>query len=130
MDILITANDGPAKLLRNDGGNANNYLRVGLEGTESNRSGLGTLLTLTSASGQQRQVVRGGSSYCSQSEIVATFGLGADTAIESLEARWPSGRVDRLEGLEANREIILSEGGKVRATSAQLGGLADLRSNP
>ena len=130
LDILITANDGPAKLLRNDGGNANNYLRVGLEGTESNRSGLGTLLTLTSASGQQRQVVRGGSSYCSQSEIVATFGLGADTAIESLEARWPSGRVDRLEGLEANREIILSEGGKVRATSAQLGGLADLRSNP
>lgn len=130
LDILITANDGPAKLLRNDRGNANNYLRVRLEGTESNRSGLGTLLTLTSASGQQRQVVRGGSSYCSQSEIVATFGLGADTVIESLEAHWPSGRIDRLEGFEVNREIILSEGGKVRATSAQLGGRADLRSNP
>ena len=114
LDILITTNDGPAKLLRNDGGNANNYLRVQLEGSESNRSGLGTLLTLTSASGQQRQVVRGGSSYCSQSEVVATFGLGADAVIESLEAHWPSGQVDRLEGLEPNREIILSEGGVVR----------------
>ena len=115
LDILITTNDGPAKLLRNDGGNANNYLRVRLVGSESNRSGLGTLLTLASASGQQQQVVRGGSSYCSQSEVVATFGLGADTAINTLEARWPSGQVDRLEGLEPNREIILSEGGEVRA---------------
>lgn len=115
LDILITTNDGPAKLLRNDGGNANNYLRVRLVGSESNRSGLGTLLTLASASGQQQHVVRGGSSYCSQSEVVATFGLGADTAIDFLEARWPSGQVDRLEGLELNREIILSEGGLVRA---------------
>lgn len=114
LDILITTNDGPAKLLRNDGGNANNYLRVRLVGSESNRSGLGTLLTLASASGQQQQVVRGGSSYCSQSEVVATFGLGADTAIDLLEARWPSGQVDRIEGLEPNREIILSEGVGVR----------------
>ncbi len=115
LDVLITTNDGPAKLLRNDGGSANNYLRIRLVGSESNRSGLGTLLTLASASGQQRQVVRGGSSYCSQSEVVATFGLGADTAIDLLEAHWPSGQVDRLEGLEPNREIILSEGGVVRA---------------
>ena len=120
LDILITANDGPAKLLRNDGGNANNYLRVRLDGVESNRSGLGTLLTLTSASGQQRQVVRGGSSYCSQSEVVATFGLGADTVIESLEVHWPSGRVDKLEGLEPNREIVVSEGGTVPSAVAYL----------
>ena len=114
LDVLITTNDGPAKLLRNDGGNASNYLRVRLVGSDSNRSGLGTLLTLASASGQQRQVVRGGSSYCSQSEIVVTFGLGADTAIDLLEAHWPSGQVDRLEGLEPNREIVVSEGGAVR----------------
>ena len=120
LDILITTNDGPAKLLRNDGGNANNYLRVRLEGSESNRSGLGALLTLASASGQQRQLVRGGSSYCSQSEIVATFGLGADAVIESLEVSWPSGQVDSFEGLEPNREIVLSEAGIVRSEAAQL----------
>ena len=110
LDILVTTNDGPAKLLRNDGGNANNFLRVRLQGVKSNRSGLGTQLTLVSESGTQVQVVSGGSSYCSQSETVATFGLGQDSEVISLEARWPSGTVDLLEGLEANREIVLGEG--------------------
>jgi hypothetical protein len=114
LDVLVTANDGPAKLLRNDGGNANNYLRVRLRGVNSNRSGLGTQLALVSESGKQVQVVRGGSSYCSQSEIVATFGLGRDTMVRSLEARWPSGTVDLLEDLEPNREILLTEGEPLR----------------
>ncbi len=110
LDVLITTNDGPAKLLRNDGGNANNYLRLQLRGRESNRTGLGTELTLMSASGKQVQVLRGGSSYCSQSETVVTFGLGSDTVVESLEARWPSGTVDTFGNLEPNRELILTEG--------------------
>ena len=110
LDILITTNDGPAKLLRNDGGNANNFLRVRLRGVRSNRSGLGTELTLRSLSGKQVKVVRGGSSYCSQSEIVATFGIGSDPQVESLEARWPSGTVDSFGPLEPNREIVLTEG--------------------
>ena len=110
LDILITTNDGPAKLLRNDGGNANNFLRVRLEGTQSNRSGLGTQLELASASGTQVQVVRGGSSYCSQSETVATFGLGPDTEVNRLEVRWPGGSVEVFRGLEVNREIRLTEG--------------------
>ena len=114
LDILVTTNDGPAKLLRNDGGNANNYLRVRLLGVKSNRSGLGTQLTLVSESGKQVQMVSGGSSYCSQSETVATFGLGQDTEVISLEARWPSGTVDLLERLEANGEIVLSEGQPLR----------------
>ena len=110
LDILVTTNDGPAKLLRNDGGSANNFLRVRLKGVKSNRSGLGTQLTLVSASGKQVQVVRGGSSYCSQSETVATFGLGQDAEVMSLEARWPSGTVDLVEGLGVNRELVLNEG--------------------
>ncbi len=110
LDVLVTTNDGPAKLLRNDGGNANNYLRVRLRGVKANRSGLGTQLTLVSGSGRQVQVVRGGSSYCSQSEIVATFGLGRDSEVKSLEARWPSGTVDLFEDLEPNREVLVTEG--------------------
>ena len=110
LDILITTNDGPAKLLRNDGGNANNYLRVRLNGTQSNRSGLGTQLNLASASGTQVQVVRGGSSYCSQSETVATFGLGQDAAVDLLQVTWPGGVVEVFRGLEINREIQLTEG--------------------
>ena len=114
LDILITTNDGPAKLLRNDGGDANNYLRVRLEGTQSNRSGLGTRLQLTTASGTQIQVVRGGSSYCSQSETVATFGLGQDTEVDRLEIRWPGGAVEAFRGLKVNREIRLMEGQPLR----------------
>ena len=114
LDILITTNDGPAKLLRNDGGDANNYLRVRLEGTQSNRSGLGTRLQLTTASGTQIQVVRGGSSYCSQSETVATFGLGQDTEVDRLEIRWPGGAVEAFRGLKVNREIRLREGQPLR----------------
>ena len=114
LDILITTNDGPAKLLRNDGGNANNYLRVRLEGTQSNRSGLGTQLKLASASGTQIQVVRGGSSYCSQSEAVATFGLAQDTEVDRLEVRWPGGSVAVFGGLEVNREIRITEGQPLR----------------
>ena len=110
LDILVTTNDGPAKLLRNDGGNANNYLRVRLQGEESNRDGLGARVTLASESGTQVRFVNGGSSYCSQSELVATFGIGPDPAVQSLEVRWPGGTTDRFEGLAPNREIIVSEG--------------------
>ena len=110
LDILVTSNDGPARLLRNDGGNANGYLRVRLQGARSNRDGLGARLTLTSASGRQVQMVRGGSSYCSQSETVATFGLGGDQRVDSVEILWPSGVVDTLQGLEPNREILVVEG--------------------
>ena len=110
LDILVTTNDGPAKLLRNDGAGANNYLRVRLQGRTANRDGLGSVISLTSASGTQVQVVRGGSSYCSQSETVATFGLGSDPEVTSLEVRWPSGTLDTLSGLEPNRQLTLVEG--------------------
>ena len=110
LDILVTTNDGPAKLFRNDGGNANNFLRVRLRGTRSNRSGLGAELALTSASGRQTRMVRGGSSYCSQSETVVTFGLGRDTGVESLAVQWPSGELQSFAGLEINREIEIVEG--------------------
>ncbi len=117
LDILVTTNDGPAKLLRNDGGNANGYLRVRLQGRESNRDGLGAQVALVSASGRQVQLVRGGSSYCSQSETVATFGLGGDGAVASLEVRWPSGAVDTFEELTPNREFVVVEGEPLRRAS-------------
>ncbi len=110
LDVVITANDGPARLLRNDGGNANNYLRVRLQGGDSNRTGLGAQLRIASASGEQVKVLRGGSSYCSQSESVITFGLGTDPIVQTLEVRWTSGVVDRFDDLAPNSEIVLEEG--------------------
>src|SRR5262249_20575905 len=84
LDLLITTNHGPAYLFRNDGGNRNHWLSVKLAGTKSNRSGIGAVVRLESASGKQWNVVRSGSSYCSQSDLALTFGLGADAVVSTL----------------------------------------------
>ena len=110
LDIVITANNGPAVLLRNEGGNKNHWLRVKLVGTTSNRDGIGAKVTVTAGGQKQWNVVRSGSSYCSQSELPLTFGLGANAAADSIEVAWPSGKVDRLARTQANRTLVVTEG--------------------
>ncbi|HXE80633.1 MAG TPA: CRTAC1 family protein [Vicinamibacterales bacterium] len=110
LDLVITSNHGPARLLRNDGGNRNNWIAVKAVGTKSNRSGLGAVIRLRSASGKQWQTVRSGSSYCSQSDLTQTFGLGKDPEVQALEVEWPSGLRDRIEGIKANQRITIVEG--------------------
>lgn len=109
LDIVVTTNNGPAYLFRNDGGNANSYIQVKLIGGESNRSGYGARVTLRSASGEQSRTVRSGSSYCSQSESTLTFGVGQDVNIESLIVDWPSGRQQKFEALEVNQALVIHE---------------------
>lgn len=110
LDVVVTTNHGPASLLRNDGGNANRWLRVRAVGTRSNRDGLGTVVKVTAASGTQWQTVHSGSSYCSQSELALTFGLGRDEKIVAVELTWPSGAKQNLSGVGTNREIVVEEG--------------------
>ena len=110
LDILISTNGGPAYFYRNDGGNANHYLRVKTAGTKSNRDGIGAVVRVKSASGTQWHMVCSGSSYCSQSELVLTFGLGPDTKVDSLEVRWPSGLRQTLSNLESNQFLLVEEG--------------------
>src|SRR5258706_2161818 len=91
LDLLITSNNGPARLLRNDGGNQNNLLRIKTIGTASNRDGIGAKVTLKLASQQKIWgMVKTGSSYCSQSELPLTFGLGKADKVASIEISWPS----------------------------------------
>ena len=110
LDILISTNGGPAYLYRNDSGNANHYLRVKLAGTKSNRDGIGAVVRIRSASGSQWQMVHSGSSYCSQSELPLTFGLGRDTRVDALEVNWPSGERQSFSGVDANQFILIEEG--------------------
>src|SRR5262245_48673234 len=110
LDILITTNHGPAYLFRNDGGNRNHWITVRTAGTRSNRDGIGAVVRVTSASGKQWGMVRSGSSYCSQSDLALTFGLGADTTVQALEVEWPSGARDRLTNVPANRRVTVQEG--------------------
>ena len=77
LDLLITANNGPARLLRNDNGNQNDMLRIKTVGTRSNRDGIGAKVTVKTNKGVRLfGMVKTGSSYLSQSELPLTFGLG------------------------------------------------------
>jgi len=109
LDILITTNHGPAYLYRNDGGNKNKFLCVRAVGTKSNRSAIGAVMRIESASGKQWHTVRSGSSYCSQSDLALTFGLGQDPQVTSLEIVWPSGTRQKLTNIAANQFITVDE---------------------
>jgi len=108
-DILISSSGGPAVLLRNDGGNKNNWLNVRLIGAKSNRSGLDSIVRVESASGKQWQTVHSGSSYCSQSDLALIFGLKQDRVITKLTVEWSSGTVQQFSNLPANQFIRIDE---------------------
>ncbi len=109
LDILITENGGPVHLWRNDLAEAA-FLRVHLEGRQSNRDAFGSRIVAVVGGRRMERRIRSGSSYLSQSEKAATFGLGAATRVDSLLIYWPAGRVDHFTGLEANQTIRIVEG--------------------
>ncbi|MBW8867541.1 MAG: CRTAC1 family protein [Acidobacteria bacterium] len=109
LDLLLTANHGAAALLRNDGGNRNNALRIRLVGTKSNKDGIGARVEMTVNGTSRWQMVKTGSSYCSQSELPLTFGLGTAANASAVRIRWPSGRVDTLGQVAANQSITIQE---------------------
>jgi hypothetical protein len=118
LDLLQTSNNGPARLLRNDGGNQNNLLRVRTVGTASNRDGVGSIVKIRTATGLASwNLVKTGSSYCSQSEMPLTFGLGKADKVTTLEIVWPSGKKETLSDVAANQSITIQEGKGI--TSAQ-----------
>jgi len=108
-DILLTTNAGPAYLFRNDGG-TNQSLRIKLVGTKSNRDGIGAVVRVTSGSDKQWKMLRSGSSYLSQSELVLTFGLGSHAKADAIEIQWPSGQVDKLSNVNAGQTVTVEEG--------------------
>jgi hypothetical protein len=109
LDVVFTTNHGPAYVFRNEGGNRNRWLRVKPVGTKSNRDGLGAIVRVTSASGKQWTLVRTGSSYCSQSDIAPTFGLGQDKVVQSLEIEWPSGTKQKFANVPTNQVVTVDE---------------------
>lgn len=115
LDILVSNNGvkdeyNRAWLLRNDTEPLSNYLRVKTVGVRSNRDGIGAQVRVTSGDSIQYQMVRTGSSYCSQSETILTFGLGENETVAQLEIQWPSGEIDRYVQLRANQTIEAVEG--------------------
>ena len=119
LDILVTTNGGPAMLLRNDGGNQNRFVKFRTVGSATNHDGIGTRITVVLPDGsKQWQMVHSGSSYCSQSELALTFGIGSADKIERVEIEWPSGKVEKLSGVPINQLHTLKEANGIAESKA------------
>ena len=112
LDLFVLHLDQPSMLLRNDGGNANHWLLVDLQGTRSNRDALGTHLRLSAGGVVQIAEKINGSGYLAQNDPRVHFGLGAATLIDTLEVRWPSGAVQQLTAVAADQVLTLQEPGE------------------
>jgi hypothetical protein len=110
LDVAIINRDDYPEILRNDGGNANNWLQVMLVGVKSNRDGVGAALKLTSENFTQYAQRKGGMGYMSAQDPRIHFGLGPRKTIGSLEITWPSGTVDTLANVPVNQIITVKEG--------------------
>jgi len=102
LDVLVTANGGSPRLLRNDQPGDAHSIRVKLVGKGKNLAAIGSRLRAKIGPMTVTRYVTTGGSYLSQSELTATFGLGAATAIDDLEIRWPDGLIEKVESLPAD----------------------------
>jgi hypothetical protein len=117
LDVLVTTNNGPARLLRNDGG-TNRMVRVALNGATSNRDAIGARVRVMRDAGPSPwRMVKTGSSYLSQSEMPLTFGIGKDAKVNAIEVVWPGGRTERTAGAEAGSVVTIVEGKGVTRTT-------------
>ena len=110
IDMVVNDLDGPPQLLRNDGGAANNFVMVRTVGVKSNRDGIGAKVKVVSGDLTMIDEVRSGASYISQSDMRLHFGLEKRAKIDLIEIRWPSGVVDKITNLNANKLLTVREG--------------------
>jgi enediyne biosynthesis protein E4 len=110
LDLLLTTNNGPAYLFRNDQLAGNRSIRFRLVGTKSNRDAIGATVRVFANSLTQSQVVKGGSSYLSQSELALTFGIEKSDHVDRIVIDWPSGRTEEYKNLTASCTYECTEG--------------------
>jgi hypothetical protein len=107
--VVLTTNGGPAVLLANRGEGHGHWLQVDLQGTRSNRDGLGAMVEITVAGETRSWLVRAGGSYLSQSQISPLFGLGSEVRVGRLVVRWPSGAIQKVSVPGVDRRIQVVE---------------------
>lgn len=109
-DVLTSNNGEPPLLLRNQGGNRNNWIGLHLVATKSNSAAVGAVITWQSGPVKRSRLKTGGGSYLSSHDPREILGIGAATKVDSVEIRWPSGKVDRLTKLPLNTYVKILEG--------------------
>ena len=111
IDVIVINIDDRPSFYRNEGGNRNHWITFRLEGTESNRDGIGARVEIEVGGKTQVAEVRSGASYLSHNDMRIHFGLGDVTRVDRVRIRWPNGNVEELEeGIEADRFLWVREG--------------------
>ena len=108
-DLVVTTNDGPAYVIRNETRTANHWLTLDLVGHKSNRDAIGAEIKVTTSKGAQWWTVSTAGSYLSSSDKRAHFGLGADDHAKSLDIVWPSGVHQMLGEVKADQILRVDE---------------------
>ncbi len=109
LDLVFVGNSSAPRILRNDQDLKNNWLRLSIQGTKSNRDAIGAVVEVTTGKTTQRRIVASTRSYISQCEATLTFGLGAVTEVDSIQVTWPSGLRETFSA-EVNQLTELVEG--------------------
>ncbi len=110
LDLFVVNHNAQGVLLRNDADTSNKWLKVSLEGVQSNRSAIGARLRLVAAGETQIRQLGAQSSYLSQNMMSEHFGLGDHTLVDTLEVIWPSGLIQRSYKVEVNQTLNIIEG--------------------
>src|SRR5215218_1078585 len=108
-DLLLMNAGEPPVLLKNEGGNRNNWLGLRLVGSKSNRDAVGARVMIKVGAARRVKQALGGASYLSASDTRLLWGLGSAAKVDEVEVRWPSGSVSRLKDVAANRYIVVRE---------------------
>ncbi len=116
IDVVLLNVGEPPSLLLNANNDGNHRVLFRLIGTKSNRAAIGARVTIHAGGVRQIGEVRGGGSYLSQNDLRLHFGLGKTAKMESVEIRWPSGKVETLENVAADSIYTIVEGSGIRDT--------------
>jgi hypothetical protein len=109
VDMVVVNHRQPAVLLHNNYGGRNHWLAVELQGTKSNRQGVGARITYRAGGVKRIREVRAGGGFESSSSVPPLLGLGKADKVDELTIRWPSGIVQTLKDIPANRKIHVVE---------------------
>jgi hypothetical protein len=110
VDVVINNLDGAPTILRNDGGNRNNFLTLELIGGKSNRDAYGARVKVIAGDLVQIDEKRSGGSYLSQNDTRLHFGLEQRAKVDAVEVRWPSGVTQKFMNLPVNSFVRIKEG--------------------
>jgi hypothetical protein len=110
VDLLVTTNNGPAILFRNDHAPGRRFVRFRLTGTVSNRDAIGATVRIFHGGTAQSRLVKSGSSYLSQSELPLTFGVGARDRLDRVVVSWPNGRTEEFKNVATGKAYDCVEG--------------------